>query len=188
MLEQETSLSLLARARAGDEAALDALVARYMPRMKRWATGRLPHWARDLSDTDDLVQDALVATLRNLDDFEPRHEAALAVYLRQALTSRLLNEVRRVRRNPVPAPLDTLPAEPVTDRALGATLIGLERRTAYDVALAQLSTEEREAIVGRLEMHYSYRELADAWGKPTPDAARKTVERAVLRLAALLRS
>ena len=47
---------------------------------------------------------------------------------------------------------------------------------------------EREAVIGRLELHYSFQELADAWGKPSADSARKFVQRAVMRLAELMRS
>ena len=184
----ETSLTLLARARAGDDRALDALVARFMPRLRRWATGRLPAWARDLCSTDDIVQEALLATIRSLDSFEMRHDAALAVYFRQALLSRLLNEIRRARRRQVTVALDTVEAEPAaSDSPLGDLMVQ-QQRDAYERALAQLSPEDREAIVGRLEMRYSYRELAAAWGKPTADAARKTVARAVLRMASLMKA
>ena len=43
--------------------------------------------------------------------------------------------------------------------------------------------EEREAIVSRVEFDLSYAELADVLGKPSPDAARMTVVRALVRLA-----
>ena len=69
-MSRESSQSLLARGRAGDAQALDVLFARYLPVFNRWAAGRLPAWARDLSDTRDLVQDALMRTLRQLDRFE----------------------------------------------------------------------------------------------------------------------
>jgi hypothetical protein len=57
----DSSLALLSRAKRGDAAALDALLERYRPRLLRWAHRRLPHWARDLAETDDLVQDTLRA-------------------------------------------------------------------------------------------------------------------------------
>ena len=55
--DPESSVELLERARAGDSDALDRLLGRYLPRLRRWASGRLPRRARDLSDTDDLVQE-----------------------------------------------------------------------------------------------------------------------------------
>jgi RNA polymerase sigma factor (sigma-70 family) len=186
-LTLESSLTLVGRARAGDERALEILVARFLPRLRNWATGRLPIWARDLCSTDDIIQETLLATVRSIDRFEPRNEAALVVYLRQALLSRLLNEMRRARRRPVQVPVEAMEREPIADGSPLDDLIARQRRDAYEQALAQLSAEEREAVVGRLEMHYSYRELAEAWRKPSADAARKTVERALLRMAALMR-
>jgi DNA-directed RNA polymerase specialized sigma24 family protein len=61
--------------------------------------------------------------------------------------------------------------------------IGQEALARYQAALTRLRPEEREAIVARIEMDYSYAELAEVLGKPTPDAARKAAQRALLRLA-----
>ena len=46
------------------------LIARYLPRLQRWATGRLPRWARDMADTQDLVQEALFQTFKRIERFE----------------------------------------------------------------------------------------------------------------------
>ena len=58
----ESSLDLLARARAGDHEALRA-GRPLSARLQRWASGRLPRWTRDLAETDDLVQDSMLQTL-----------------------------------------------------------------------------------------------------------------------------
>jgi DNA-directed RNA polymerase specialized sigma24 family protein len=71
----DSTLDLLARARAGDDRALEPLFARYLPRLRRWASGRMPRWARDAGDTQDLVQDTLLSVFKQIDGFEPRHEA-----------------------------------------------------------------------------------------------------------------
>src|SRR4029450_10705025 len=77
--DPESSLELLERARDGDAAALDRLLTRYLRPLQRWASGRLPRWARDLSDTGDLVQETLIQTLRNMGTFRPRREGAPGV-------------------------------------------------------------------------------------------------------------
>ena len=102
----ESSLDLLERAQAGDAVALDALITRYLPRMRRWATGRLPFWARDLADTQDLVQETVIQSFRHLERFEIRGEGALQAYLRQALLNRIRSEIRRVSRRPAVGDLD----------------------------------------------------------------------------------
>ena len=61
--------------------------------------------------------------------------------------------------------------------------IGHEAVERYERALERLKPDEREAIIARVELGYSYEELADALGKPTADAARKAARRALVRLA-----
>src|SRR5918996_1673670 len=101
-----STADLLRRARQGDDDALNDLFRRHAAPLRRWARGRLPRWTRDLRDTEDLVQETLVQTLRRIDAFEPRHEGALQAYLRQALINRVRDEVRRVNRYPAVGGLD----------------------------------------------------------------------------------
>ena len=65
--------------------------------------------------------------------------------------------------------------------------IGQEALERYQLALQRLKPEEREAVVGRVEMNYTYEELALVLGKPTSEAARKAARRALIRLAEELR-
>ena len=59
----------------------------------------------------------------------------------------------------------------------------MEMFERYEAALSRLSTEEQEAIIGRVEMENTYDELAKNLGKPSGDAARMAVTRALVRLA-----
>ena len=87
---------LLARARAGDESALNQLFERHLPMLRRWTHGRLPRWARDVADTTDIVQETILGTLRQLDRFQPRGDGAPQAYLRQAVMNRIRNELRKL--------------------------------------------------------------------------------------------
>src|SRR5262245_60826083 len=104
----ETTFQLIARARTGDQDALNRLFARHAAALKRWARGRLPQWARDLADTDDLVQETLLRTFTRMEDFEPRGVGALQAYLRQAVFNRIRDELRRKGRQPEATELDGL--------------------------------------------------------------------------------
>jgi RNA polymerase sigma factor (sigma-70 family) len=183
-VSQETSLSLLARAQRGDAVALEALMGRYLVRLQRWAHGRLPARARSLLETDDVVQDTLLNTFRRLEHFTPRHDGALLAYLREAVSNRIRNEVRRVTPDvDVSIDPDGLPS------AMQSPLDSAVSREAldqYERALAQLDENSRAAIIGRFEMGYSYDALARAMERPSPDAARKLTERALRRLVALM--
>ena len=182
---REASLDLLERAKTGDRQALDALIARYLPRLRRWAHGRLPVWARELAETQDLVQETVVKAFTHIDRFEIRGEGALQAYLRQILINRIRAEIRRVGRRPEAAAIDTQ-IEDAGPSPLEAA-IGQEAVERYEAALSRLRPEDREAIIGRLELGLTNEELADALGKPTPNAARMAVERALLRLAKEMR-
>jgi len=98
--DPESSFELIRRVQQGDADALERLLARYVPRLRRWASGRLPRYARDLADTQDLVQEAVVRTLRSLKGFDDRGEGALQAYLRQAVMNRIRDELRRTKRRP----------------------------------------------------------------------------------------
>src|SRR5262245_50619779 len=63
----DATVHLLALVRAGDDEALNRLFERYAPALRRWASGRLPHWARDLAETQDLVQDTLLQVFKKID-------------------------------------------------------------------------------------------------------------------------
>ena len=123
----ESSFSLIRRAKTGDAGALDALVGRYLKPLRRWARGRLPAWARDGMDTEDLVQESVVNSLKHLESFDPRR------------------------------------------------------------ALAELGDDERALVVARVELGYSYEQIAVALDKPSADAARMAVGRALVKLAERMR-
>jgi len=177
----DSTFHLIERARAGDAEALDVLFARLSAPLQRWARGRLPRWARDLAETDDLVQDTLLQTFKRIEHFQPRGAGALQAYLRQAVLNRIRDELRWKGRRPEATDLDGLEIE-----AEGSPLeeaIGHEALEEYDAALQRLKPEERELIIARVELGYDYAELAETFGKPTPDAARKAAQRALVRLA-----
>jgi RNA polymerase sigma factor (sigma-70 family) len=159
---------------------------RYLPRLSRWASGRLPKWARDLSDTDDLVQDTLIRSVNNLNHFESRGEGALQAYLRGAVMNRIRDEIRRRGRQPVLAPLDS--GVVAKGQSPLESAIGAETLAKYDRALDRLEPETREAVIARIEMGCSYAEIAELMEKPSADAARMTVSRALLRLAEEMRN
>lgn len=184
-MSAESSLDLLERARAGDRVALEALVARYLPRLRRWAGGRLPPWARDLADTQDLVQDTVIQAFKRIGHFEPVGDGALQAYLRQAVMNRIRTEIRRLRRRPAAGTLDTALIDPAPSPLEAA--IGSEAMERYERALARLRPEDRDAIIARVEMGMTHTELMHALGKPTPNAARMAVERALFRLAQEMR-
>ena len=145
----------------------------------------MPQWARSAADTQDLVPGrsdegaAALARVRSA-----RRPGALQSYLREAVQNRIYDEVRKVSARPGVA---ELPAEMPDDapspleQAIGRQ--GFER---YQQALKSLTPLDREAIVARVELQYSYEEVAAAIGKTNANAARMAVTRAIVRLVAAM--
>lgn len=179
-LKLETTASLLEHAHRGEERAIDELFSRCMPALRRWARGRLPAGARDLLQTEDLVQDAVHGVLRHLSTFEPRHPGALEAYLREAVLNRIRTEARRLAIRPRAVELE--------DRYASAGPSPLEQAmdrddlARYEAALTRLAPLYREAVIARLEMQSSYDEIARSLGKPNANAARSLVVRALYKL------
>ena len=180
-VEAQSSIELVRRARTGDTSAENELCVRYLPRLQRWAHGRLPAWARGALDTHDLVQDTFIQVLKRIGDFEPRHEGAFHGYLRQALINRVRDEIRRVTRHAPPEPLN--PAKAGSDPSPLEEAIGRETLERYESALQRLRPTDREAIMLRIELNYPYADIATALGKPSIAAAQMAVSRALVRLA-----
>ena len=174
----ETSFELLRRARDGDAAAVDALCTRYLPRLRRWASGRIPASARSMVDTGDVVLEVLYKSMKQLKNFEPRHDGSFQTYLRTAVLNRLRDLARLHRPTAETLDGEHPSAEPSPlERAITAE--GIAR---YEAALARLRPEDRELIVARFEWGLDHQELADLVGRPTAAASRVATHRAVALL------
>ena len=182
--DAQSSTQLLERVKGGDEDALGVLIGRYLTPLRRWAHGRLPAWARTASDTQDVVQDAVLSVLRHLDSFAPERTGALHAYLRTAVLHRIFDEIRQARRRPPGVELD----DSVTSAMASPFELAVDQedRERFEAALNDLREEDRELIIARVEWGLSYEELAVALGKPTAAAARVAVRRAVLRMAEVM--
>lgn len=171
---------LLEDIRAGDPEATSRLVKRYLPLLRRWAHGLLPSRARQYSDTDDLVQVALIRGLRQAGSFEHRRTGSFLAYMKQILRNQVRDEVRRPgAKIEFVEPPDDLVGD---DETPLDEVIGRESLESYESALAALSEKDRDRIIMRLEMGLSYREIAEVLGSPSEDTARVAVRRALERL------
>jgi len=177
----ENTIELVSRSRDGDAAAQNTLVARYLPLLARWAHGRLPASARDLSETSDLVQVALLRAFQNLASFDVQGPGAFFGYLRQIMSNLLRDELRRVGRRPAMAELDDNLAEPNVSPV--ENTITLETIGAYERALQNMAPDQRDLITMRVEMGLDLSEIAVLTQSPSPNAARMRVARALADLA-----
>ena len=178
--DPDSTADLLEGIRGGDAGATARLVKRYLPILSRWAHGRLPGGARSLADTDDLVQVALMRGLRHMEHFEQRRTGAFLSYMRQIVRNQIRDEIRRSARTGQKVELsDDLPDEGASPLE---EAIGKESLDRYEATLATLPRKQRESIVMRLEMGFTYREIAEALDIPSEEAARVSIRRALERL------
>lgn len=172
---------LLDRAKAGRQSALDLLFGRHLTSLRQWARGRLPPWARRTTDTADLVQDVLLRLFGRIDHFDARGKGALAAYLRQSIHNRIRDEIRFVNRRTIvdieDVRIPDMQPSPYEHAARA------EDARRYRTALRRLAEGDQELIVGAVELGYNHEQLAVATGRPTADAARVGLHRALRRLA-----
>lgn len=181
-MQDESSFGLIARAKAGDDGAIDRLILRYFPRLKRWARRGVPMWARDFNDTEDLVQETLVHAFRNLPRLQMQSRFSFRTYMRRAITNRINDELRRALRRP---PVEELRPSMAVDATSPATrCIAKEDLWRCRAALARLRPSDRRVILARLaQENVTYRGIATSAGRPSEDAVRVALARALTRLA-----
>ena len=97
------------------------------------------------------------------------------------LVNQIRDEARKTSRSPRKEQLDEdLPAPDPSPLEQAA---GRETIARYELALSKLSEDEQQAVMLRLELGFSYPEIARVTGAPSPNAARMKVVRAVQRIA-----
>ncbi|MCA9758840.1 MAG: sigma-70 family RNA polymerase sigma factor [Candidatus Eisenbacteria bacterium] len=178
---RENTATLLGLARGGDLSARERLFGRYLPILSRWAHHRSSGGARELGETDDLVQDTLIRALARLDSFVYQREGAFLAYLRGILMNAIRDRARRAAVRPRPVTLEDAECDPAPSPLEVA--IGWDCAERIERALSQLDAESQQAIILRIEFGLTHEEIAMAMDKPSPDSARMAVARALVALA-----
>ena len=134
-------------------------------------------------DTSDLVQDALQRTFAQLTRLRSVHVTALRSYLRRTIQNRIGDQLRHATlRRRLALPNESIQ---LSDDAAPQyqQLLDNETWRRYLKGLKQLKPRQQRLIVGRLELGYSYRQMALIERLSTPDAARMAFQRALVRLS-----
>lgn len=176
----DSTVEVLERAQRGDEVAAKILIERALPPVRRWARGKLPHYARSGADTEDVVQDAFLRTLRGLKRFQHRTVGGLQAYLRRAVVNRIRDLIRGSKRRGPEGSVDSETRDWMPSPLEAAIM--REQLDRFLEALRRLKPADRQVIVWRIELGYSAEEIATRLGK-SKAAAGMTVTRAMSRLA-----
>ena len=173
----EDEAELATRARAGDRAAFGRLVERFAPQARRVARAVL----QDPHDADDAAQDAFLAALVKLDQYDPRRPFGpwLMRIVANAATDR---RRRRTVRQVEPLAPELTGGGPRPDREAEQSALGDRLRAA----LAELPNRRRIAVVLFDVEGYSHAEIAQILGIPE-GTVRSEVFHARRRLRELLK-
>jgi RNA polymerase sigma-70 factor (ECF subfamily) len=202
MPDPTATQALLQRVQTGDKEALNELYDRYVMRVLAAVRARLGAELRGKLESWDVVQDALLASLKNVQSFNQTSEGAFLNWLAKVVENRIRDQLdyfhaeKRDHRLERPlagarsvessAPLD------IPEKRSGPTpsqaLLLSEDLARLETAMDQLPEESRELIVAVKIEGRSYHEIAQAaGGGKSPDAVRMQVNRALLALTKAFR-
>lgn len=129
---------LVRRVGQGDPAAIQAMVARKLPRMLTLAQRMLG----DATEAEDVAQEAMLRAWRQAPRWTPG-QAKFDTWLHRVGLNLCYDRLRRRREIATDAPPDRPDEGPAPDRGL----LALETGARVEAALARLPERQREAIV-----------------------------------------
>lgn len=192
--EPASTQLLLRRVRVGDQQALNELYHRYGLRVLAAVRARLGAELRQKVESWDIVQEAMLASLRNVADFDNASDGAFMRWLDHIVENRIRDKIdyfhagkRDLRQEkPLPAgsadssaPLDLPDKSGVPSPS--QVLVLNEDLARLEQALDRLSPEARDLIVAVKIEGQTYQEIGDALRK-SADAVRMQVNRAMAAL------
>lgn len=192
MSEAVATVVLLRRWHAGEQAALEQLMARDLPWVTEQVSRRMGAELRGRADVEDVVQHALLAVFRHGPRFEiedPEHYRAVLIRIVENSIRKMIRDGRRQKRSvgreqPLPSGSVLLLTDGVTRPASAADRN--ERRAWLQLGLELLEPEDRELVLGRQWQGHSFKQLGEQL-EISEEAARKRFDRAVAKLAQLVR-
>ncbi|MHC4920010.1 MAG: RNA polymerase sigma factor [Planctomycetota bacterium] len=169
-------------AQAGDDAALNDLFQRYLPRVTRLVAARLGKQWAELANEEDLVQESFVDALKALRAGKLATDGDFCNWMATCVQNNIRDQFRRAHagkrdRKRVRRQAD-MSESFLTDTILGAdaatpSQFALARETEahLEAALRGLSPVYREVISLRAYCGMSYRQVAETMGLPSENTA-----------------
>ena len=199
--ETSETQALLDAARRGEPAAVERLLTRHREPLRRMIGLRLDPALAPRVDASDIVQEVLLEASRRLQDYLRAPDMPFQLWLRHMARDHLIDAHRRHRqaqcrsldreRPLLPAALADhssleLAAQFIDQELTPASAaIRHELQRRLDMALTQLSEDDREIILLKVFEQLSNQEAAAELGLSEPAAGMRFV-RAVRRLKGLL--
>lgn len=182
--------SLVDRARAGDGAALRALLERHEAKLRRRLDRSVPPPLRRRVSVADVMQETWIVAFRRIAEFEDRGDGAFEVWLaaiadlklREAVRHHLLTEKRAGGREVTRGARPNSTAFPGREPSPSDAAIGEETRSRAERAMAGLPDDYREVLTLVQVDGLALAAAATRMGR-SYEAVKKLYGRAVSRLA-----
>lgn len=192
------TLTLVTRAKSGDNEALNLLLGHYLDRILRMVRMRIGSKMRARLDSMDVVQEVMSRAIKGFENFEVKHEAAFLHWIRKLVQNEIINLAnhhnaqKRNINNEVSknqefqenrSVISQIPADsiwhPSKQLRLKNEIIELES------AMDQLKEDQKEIIIMKQYEGLTYREISGEIGI-SEDAARMKYGRAMDKLTDIL--
>lgn len=185
------TLHLLARVRQGDDKALEELIVRHRPALRRFVELRLDTRLNPRLDPSDVVQEAQLEVARRIQDYLQREPMPFWLWLHRTTYENLIR-LRRVHVEAERRSVEREVALPDASSILlarklfagdwpGQQLVDNEIRRRVQEALTKLDDIDREVLQLRAFEGLENEEVAHVLGLE-PGTASKRYGRALLRL------
>lgn len=197
------SMRLVQRAQQGDDAAMNELIQRYEPRLRRIVRIKLSYRLRRVVESVDIVQDTFRAAAEHIEDLELRSTASILQWLSRIAENRMLDTHRHFYGLKRDKTREVRMADPRGEDDAGEFRPGAvvpdagptpeeeasrrELARLVDEAVAQLPEDYREVIMLRTYYGGSWDYVAEQMNRTNGDAARQLHRRARIRLARIMR-
>lgn len=183
----QVTRALIRRAKDGDRAAMDSLLAHIAPLTMAAARKAWPR-VRHAYDSEDIHQTVMRRLVRGFGKFDGEQKAQLMGWFRVALRNAQIDIARREDGSPVVSGPDLAvgAAEPTAgDDSPATQAIQSDELTRMRNAVRRLGIEDREILVAHDLELVSFAEIAERQGV-TIEVVKKRAQRARKRLRALI--
>jgi len=190
------SMELVWQGQGGDPQAVNELLARYIPRMRRVLNIKIDKWQRSRVDPEDVLQETMMVATARFNDFEVRTSASILQWLAKIADLEIKNRLEYMRAEKRdPARERRIRSDEDSDASTSGVIVPFEGPTAsqfyarqeleqtMDAELQALDPPDyREVILMRDYYDADWESICTALGRPNAESVQDLYYRAHKRL------
>ncbi len=198
-LSKEEVRALVKRSKSGDKEALESLIQEYRERIHEFVRKELGKHLRRKSESEDLVQQACLAAIKEIERYEEKKDGSFFGWLKTIALNRIRDlhrrefqakkrkgEIRTGDMNPWNSALRLLEKISGSGTSPSMAMNRQDMIRCLEEALGKLPRSQEEAIRLRYFSQLTVEEAAERMGK-TEASVRALCVRAIVKLRGLLK-